>query len=110
MFNKKIAWIQIVLGVLLILVVIFSSSIIPGKMWDLNQEVSINYNEALMENNLTIGINTTAGQISGQGLLTRGVLGIENLVLFGLLETILAVLALMLILQGLVNLDKKNNS
>jgi hypothetical protein len=54
----------------------------------------------------TRGLDSETRLPTANDALTRGILGIEHLILFGLLETILVVLSLMLIMQGTVNVKE----
>ncbi len=105
-FTKIIGWVQVILGVIFIVAGIISIAIIPGDMLDLNKDVTESYYEMMEANNISMELNVTSGQIYTQGILTRAMLGRDNLILFGLLEAILIVLSVILILQGLVNLKK----
>jgi len=101
---KIMGWIQLSLGIILIIASVVSIWYIPGKMIDLQQKVghmSTDYMEAT-----GIESNSTTGQIFTQELITRSLLGLEHLILFGLLETILIVLSIILIMQGIVNIKE----
>ena len=105
-FREIIGWIQVIFGVLLVITMIVSLMIIPGYVRDFNFDVHEKYVEALEENNFSIAINETSGQILQQSTITRGLMDIENMILFGMLELLLFVLAVILVLQGLLNIKQ----
>ncbi len=104
-FKKKIGYVQTVLGVLILIAALISMSM-PGYIVNKMQDAHVNTNEMMQDADVSMDIDTVEGNVDLQHSLTRAIVGLQNMVLFCLLEAVLIILSLMLILQGLVNVKE----
>ncbi len=99
-YVKIIGTVQIGLGIILIIACIISVFYIPSLVMEKHQTTGSRFGD-VMENE---GIEPDSGIM--QGYMIMGMSTLEHVMLFGLLETILFVLSVMLIMQGIVNVKE----
>ncbi len=96
---------QVIFGAIFLVSSLFAGYYAADYVWGFQNDVQTSFYEAVdsnFEGNLSSEIRF--GFIDSA--LTRGILGLEHLVLLVGLEMIIVILSFILILQGLINLHK----
>ena len=99
---RTIGIIKLVFGIILSLVCIISTISIPSEMMNKNLEIGRSMEDLIGSEEVSNEARTTFLNES----LTRSFLGLEHLILFFLLELIIFILSVMLILRGILSLQK----
>lgn len=105
-WTKLIGYLQVILGFIIAIGSTFACIYTVDAMMEKYQFAD----ESLREHLGTIGVdtnlNSSSGQIYYNNALIRGEVGLFSLVIFVGIEVLIVVMCIMMVLQGLVNLQR----
>ena len=105
-WKRFFSYLQVILGFLIAVGSVTACIYTVNAMMNLHQNFDVDLRENLGEIGVDTNLNSSTGQIYYNNALVRGEVGLFSLAIFIGLEVLIVVVCIMMILQGLVNLQR----